>query len=194
MIDRADFQTSLFDVDAPALRAADAMARDLWVAGYLAGIVDAAGPSCFDTWHAIDRVITQGEGLRYMGNGIEKSAYLAPSGERVIKLTRQQRHACKLPEELDAIQDARAAGLPVPYMVLVHDRVALVENCPALNTLEYETRLAYADQVMTLAEEFEEAIGVYDAHDGNFGVRSDGTLVMIDLGHRHSQCGSGTDC
>lgn len=138
-------------------------------------------------WHMIDYLKRAARklGLTVAGNGIDKVAVFSECGDWVYKFDTTDKPACAL--EVQAVQEAEALGLPVAHAERVSSKVSRMEVCTPLSTLAQNNAAAYTRavaKVPALAEALKRAVGVYDEHDGNWGVRRrDRAVVCIDLSH-----------
>lgn len=173
-------QLTLLDVTDPDLLDREARAADAWVVGFIAQVVEHASiKGSHGYFPPTERVVTNGLGLKPLGRGVEKTAYMLPSGQRVVKLERTGGHSLR--KEQDAMDYARTKGLPVPEQRLMHRWVAMAECCIALNKLDHAEAFKLEGQYLDAMRRFQR-LGADDLHHGNFGVRADGTVVCIDLG------------
>ncbi len=153
--------------------------QDVWIAGYAVAYVCAILDTRGDYSRPLDQILTDGLGLKRLGSGIEKTAYLLPSGTQVLKLQRWP--GASLTKEQAAMAHCKAQGLPVPEQHLLHECIALSECCHAINTLDGATRQKVEREYFRVSQLFANA-GMGDRHDGNFGMRADGSIVAIDIG------------
>lgn len=112
-----------------------------------------------------------------LGQGCSRTVYGSDEVPFVVKEAAQGRKICNK-VEADQYKMARALG----YQDYVA-RVWAISDSGKYLMMERVRPFSWGDYKTPEVQKAADELGTWDTHLGNMGVRSDGTVVLIDLGH-----------